>query len=104
MRCTVVDLGERSESTPKRSPTTCGAFSSKPRVLVSSLWIGIMVVSFFHQSMTRRQARELFRRAILHLAGIEDRAPTEKPGHGKARLGKSRPLRRRGYQVENAPT
>jgi len=87
----------------EQTPRT-GFSAEESAVLVSSLWIGTMVVSFFHQSMTRRQARELFRRAIRHLAGIEDRAPTEKPGQGKARLGKSRPLRRRGYQMEERVT
>jgi len=85
----------------EQTPRT--GFSAEDRaLLVSSLWIGIMVVSFFHQSMTRRQARDLFRRAILHLAGIEDRSRPEKRGGGKAGPGKSRSLRRRAYRVVNA--
>ena len=77
-----------------------GDFSSEESAaIVCSLWIGILIVSFFYRQMTPKRARELFRRTVLHFAGIDDRRRSKtRPGRRASRR-KPNVTRKQGYDL-----
>jgi AcrR family transcriptional regulator len=80
-----------------------GEFSSEESAaILCSLWIGILVFSFFHRPMTRKSARELFRRVMLHFAGIA-RPPENRTSRRSNRV-KPSPSRKRPDTVVNTVT
>jgi len=74
------------------SPRLPGLSAQDAGVIAGSLWMGLTVNSFFLDRLTSRRARELLRRAMLYLAGLDEMTPrSKKPARTNGRAGDSRP-------------
>ena len=82
-----------------QTPRTADFSSEESAVIICSLWIGILIVSFFYRPMTRKRARELFRRTMLHFAGIDARDQSTIRSARKASRVKPNPARKRRYDL-----
>jgi AcrR family transcriptional regulator len=67
-RTTMASLADLFEQAPR----TVGLSPEEAAAAICAIWFGFLVVSYMYKPMTPPRVRTLFRRILLHVAGIED--------------------------------
>jgi hypothetical protein len=64
----------------EQAPKTAGLSAEDAAAVICASWFGLLVVSYMYKPMNPPRVRTLFRRILLHTAGIEDQnRPAETP-------------------------
>jgi AcrR family transcriptional regulator len=79
----------------EQAPKTAGLSAEDAAAVICASWFGLLVVSYMYKPMNPPRVRTLFRRILLHTAGIEDQnrpaeTPTATPVAAKKRSDRKR--------------